>query len=116
MAQRAVATNRGGSDSKFLSAPCKGFLEASFRQLVQVFDERHDSAIESLNFRVRGFDDVIFVRRVGTAAVTESKMSRGKLERVARKNVTGIRTGVPRPEQRIDSEFFISRGLRFDQR
>src|SRR5207244_1304275 len=108
--------NRGSSDSKFLSAPCKGFLEASFRQLEQVFDERHHRAIESLNLRIRRFNDVIFVRRVRAAAVTQSEMSRGELEWFARENVAGIRTGVPRPEQRIDSELFISCGLRFYQR
>src|SRR5258707_3813164 len=83
------------------------------RQLVEIFDKRHHRAVEALDLWVRRFDNVIFVRRVRAAAVTESKMSRGKLERVARKNVTGIGTGVARPEQRVDSKFFISRGLRF---
>src|SRR5436309_5706389 len=107
--------NRGSSDSKFLSAPCKGFLEASFRQLEQVFDERHHRAIEALDLWVRRFDNVIFVRRVGAAAVIEAEMAGGELERFAGENVTGIRTGVARPEQRVDSELFVRCQLRLDQ-
>ena len=50
------------------------------------------------------------------AAVAESEMSGGKLERFAGEDVTGIRAGVARPEQRIDSEVFVGRNLRLDQR
>jgi hypothetical protein len=41
-------------------------------------DERHHRAVESLNFRIRRFDDVIFIGRVRAAAVTESEISGGK--------------------------------------
>ena len=75
------------------------------RQLVQIFDERHRRAVEALDFRVRGFDDVIFVRRMRAAAVAESEMSCRQLQRFTGEDVTGIRTGVARPEQRVDSEF-----------
>src|SRR5215813_5421284 len=50
-------------------------LRNLLRQLVEIFDKRHRCAIEILNLRIRGFDDVIFVRRMRAAAVAESKMS-----------------------------------------
>ena len=86
-----------------------------FCQLVEIFDERHHRAVEALDFRVRGFDDVIFVRRMRAAAVAESEMSGRQLERFAGEDVTGIRTGVARPEQRVDSELFVGCQLRLDQ-
>src|SRR6266571_8457039 len=85
------------------------------RQVVEIFDEGHDRAVESLYFRVRGFDDVIFIRRVRTAAMTESEMAGRKLDRFAGENVTGIRTGVTRPEEWIDSGFFVGRSLCLDE-
>src|SRR5207253_6036098 len=88
----------------------------SLAQLVEIFDERHHRAVETLYFRVRGFDDVIFIRRMRAAAMTESEMAGRKLDRFARENVAGIRTGVARPEQGINPESFVSRGLRFYQR
>jgi hypothetical protein len=54
-----------------------------FCQLVLIFHEGHRRAIEVLDFRVRGFDDVIFVRRVRAAAVTETKMSGRQVKRLA---------------------------------
>src|SRR6266699_4212043 len=45
------------------------------RQLEQVFDEREHDAIHPLDLRVRRFDDVIFVRRMGAAAVAEAEMA-----------------------------------------
>ncbi len=50
-----------------------------FCQLVQIFNKRHRRPVEVLDFRVRGFDDVIFVRRMRAAAVTESEMSRREI-------------------------------------
>ena len=50
-----------------------------FCQLVEIFDKRHRRPVEVLDFRVRGFDDVIFVRRMRAAAVTESEMSRREI-------------------------------------
>jgi hypothetical protein len=39
---------------------------------------KHRCAIEALDLRVCGFDDVIFVRRMRAAAVTKSEMSGSK--------------------------------------
>src|SRR6266516_6852519 len=86
------------------------------RQLVEIFYERHHGAIESLYFRVRRFDDVIFVRRMCARTVTETEMSGGKFRGIAGKDVTWIRTGIARPEQWIDSEFLVSRNLRLYER
>ena len=61
-----------------------------FCQLVQIFDKRHRRAIEVLDFRVCGFDDVIFVWRMRAAAVAESEMSGRQLKRFACEDVTGI--------------------------
>src|SRR5947199_9558351 len=86
--------------------------EILLRQVVEIFDERHYRAIESLYFRVRRFDDVIFVRRMCAGAVTEPEMSGRELERFAGKDISWIRAGVAWPQQRIDSEFLVRRGLR----
>src|SRR5207247_4712583 len=75
----------------------------------------HHRSVETLYLRVRRFDDVIFVGRVGAAAVTEAEMAGSKLERFAGEHVTGIRASVARPQERIDSEFFVTRDLRFDE-
>src|SRR5207249_5753473 len=90
--------------------------KVSLRQLVEIFDKRHYCPLKSLYFRIRGFGDVILVRRVRAAAVPQSEMACRKVERFAGKDVTRIRTCIARPEQRIDSEFFVSRYLRFDER
>src|SRR5262249_57019656 len=63
--------------------------------------------IEALDLRVGGFDDVIFVGRMCAAAVAESEMARGQLERFAGEDISRIRAGIARPEQRVDSEFFV---------
>src|SRR5262245_33742621 len=67
-------------------------------QLVEIFDERHCCAVEVLDFWVRRFDDVIFVRCMRAAAVPESEMSGCQLKRFAGEDVTGIGAGVARPE------------------
>ena len=41
------------------------------------------------------------------AAVAESEVSSRQLKRFAGEDVTGIRTGVARQEQRVDSELFV---------
>ena len=46
-----------------------------FRQLVEIFDERHRRTVEALYARVRRFDDVIFIGRVGAAAMTKTEMA-----------------------------------------
>src|SRR5439155_11537575 len=69
-----------------------------------------------LYFWVRGFYDVIFVRRMCAAAVPETEMSGCKFQGFARKDVTWIRAGVARPQQRIDSGFLVSRDLRLYER
>src|SRR5438128_4528446 len=43
------------------------------RQFKKVFHEREHSAIHSLDFRVRRFDDGVFIRSMGTAAVAEAE-------------------------------------------
>ena len=43
-------------------------------------------------------------------------MAGSELQRFTGKDVTWIRTCVPRPEQRIDSEFFVGRDLCLDER
>ena len=85
------------------------------RQFVQILNKRHRRPVEVLDFRVRGFDDVIFVRRMRAAAVAESEMSGRQLKGFAGEDVTGIRTGIARPEQRVDSELFVGCQLRLDQ-
>lgn len=50
-------------------------FETLLPELVEIFHERHGSAVEALDFRVRRFDDVIFVGRVRAAAVPETEMS-----------------------------------------
>src|SRR5436190_4441988 len=87
----------------------------SLRQLVEIFDKRHHRAVEALDLWVRRFDNVIFVRRMRAASVAESEMSGRQLKRFTGEDVTGIRTGVARPEQRVDSEVFVSCQLRLDQ-
>src|SRR5438093_13472843 len=91
-------------------------FEILLRQLVEIFDKRHYRAIESLYLRVRRFDDVIFVRRMCARAVTETEMSGGKFQGIAGKDVTWIRAGVARPQQRIDPGFLVSRDLRLYER
>ena len=59
------------------------------RQLEQVFDEREHDAIHTLDLRVRRFDDVIFVRRMGAAAVAEAEMAGWQTERFAGEHVAG---------------------------
>ena len=85
------------------------------RQPVEIFDERHYRAVEAPDFRIGGFDNIIFVRRVRAAAVAKSEVPRGELERFACEHVTGLRTGVARPEQCVDSELFVVRQLGLDQ-
>src|SRR5438128_534767 len=54
--------------------PRKFFL-GLLAELVEVFHERHHGAIEPLDLRIRGLNDVIFVRRVSAAAVAETEMA-----------------------------------------
>ena len=63
---------------------------SSLRQFVEVLHKRHRRAVEGLDFRIRRFNNVIFIWRVGAAAVAETEMAGRKLERFAGKNVTGI--------------------------
>src|SRR5438105_14965365 len=86
--------------------------EILLRQLVEIFDKRHYRAIESLYFRVRRFDDVIFVRRMCARAVTETEMSGGMFQGIAGKDVTWILAGIARAPQRIDSGLLVTVELR----
>src|SRR5207248_7798296 len=74
--------------------PCSSLL----RQFVQIFDERHRRAIEALYFRVGRFDDIVLVRRMSAAAVSEPEMSGRQLERFTGENISWIRASITWPE------------------
>src|SRR6266498_5774026 len=107
-----AATNRRFTAADTAAVTVNPFARFSrswlLRQLVEIFDKRHRRAVEALDFRVCGFDDVILVWGVRAAAVSESEMSGRQLKGFAGEDVTGIRTSVARPEQRVDSELFVS--------
>src|SRR5436309_12712792 len=54
------------------------------RQFENVFHEREHGAIDPLDFRVRRFDHVVFVRSMGAAAVAEAEMAGWQAERFSR--------------------------------
>src|SRR5262249_3619604 len=59
---------------------------ADRRELSQVLDERPDRAVEALNLRVRGLDDVVLVGRVRARAVAEAEVSGRELQGLARED------------------------------
>src|SRR5882724_2414683 len=82
----------------------------------KVLHEGEHGAIEPLDLRVRGFDDVVFVRSMSTAAVTEAEMAGWQAERFAREHVAGPRARITRPEQRINPMTPVNRQLSPDER
>ena len=91
-------TDQSGSEIAVAPPEADADCGSLLRQLVEIFDERHHCAVESLYFRVRRFDNVIFVRRVRAAAVTKPEMSGGKFQRFTGENISWIRASVARPE------------------
>src|SRR2546427_10605235 len=91
-------------------------MSTTLRQLEQVFGEGEDCAVEALDFRVRGFDHVVFVRRMCAAAVAETEMAGGQAQRFASENISGPGTGIPRPHDGIDAMALVNGDLRANQR
>src|ERR1041384_7336666 len=86
------------------------------RQLKQIFHEREHGAVHSLDFRTCGLDHVVFVRRVGAAAMAEAEMAGGFAERITGEDVTGPRACAARPDQGINPTTAEDRDLSADQR
>src|SRR4029077_7121971 len=57
------------------------------RELVEKFDVRAYGAIYAMHFGVFRFDEVVLVRRMCAAAMTETEVIRGQMQRVASENV-----------------------------
>src|SRR5947207_949890 len=86
------------------------------RQFEEVFGEREHGAVQTLDLRIGGLDDIIFVRSMGAAPVAQPEMAGRELERFAGEQIAGPGTGHSRPEQRINPMTAVHRDLGPDQR
>src|SRR5258708_39980823 len=86
------------------------------RQFEQIFHEREHGAVKSLDFRTCGLDHVVFVRRMGTAAMAKAEMAGGLADRITGEDITGPRACAARPEQGINPSTAEDRDLSADQR
>src|SRR5205823_629200 len=83
-------------------------------EFIEIVDERPDSAIKACEMGIGGFDDVVFVRRVGAAAMAESEVAPGKPERLAGEDISRIGSGISRPKDRVEPAAFVDGELRLD--
>src|SRR5919197_1770813 len=84
------------------------------REFIEIVDERPDGAIEACEMGIGGFNDIVFVWRVGAAAMAESEVARGKPERLAGEDIPRIGTGISRPKDRVEPAAFVDGELRLD--
>src|SRR6266436_264635 len=89
---------------------------ACLRDAVEKLDERKDGAVHALNFGIFRFDDVVFVRRMRAAAMTEAEGAGGKVKRLAGENVAGPGAGAARKNDGIDSAFAVDLGFNANER
>src|SRR5437867_2870851 len=85
-------------------------------QAVEKLDEREDGAVHALNFGIFRFDDVVLVRRMRAASMTETERTGGKVERFAGENVAGPGAGAARKNDRVHSAFAVDLGFNSNER
>src|SRR5262245_44277492 len=56
-------------------------------QFVEILDIRTRRAVNSLHLGIGRFDHIVFIRRMRSAAVTETEMSRGQPQRIAGEDI-----------------------------
>src|SRR5881396_1852855 len=59
------------------------------RQFEEVFGEREHRAVQTVDLRIGGLDDIIFVRSMGAAPVAQPEMAGRELERFAGEQIAG---------------------------
>src|SRR5258708_6862499 len=75
---------------------------AGGRQFIQIFDVRPGRAIDPFDLRIRGFDHVIFVRRVSSAAMSQPEVPRGQMQRLSGKYISRPGAGLAGPHDRFE--------------
>src|SRR6267378_8315147 len=85
---------------------------ARLREAVEKPYKRKDGAVHTLDFGIFRFDDVVLVRRVRAASVTEAEGASGQVKRLAGEDVARPRAGAARKNYGVDTAFAVD--LSFD--
>src|SRR5260370_27239298 len=89
--------------SLYKQSPVSDQRSAGGRKFIQIFDVRPGRAIDPFDLRIRGFDHVIFVRRVSSAAMSQPEVPRGQMQRLSGEYISRPGASLAGPEDRFDS-------------
>jgi hypothetical protein len=84
-------------------------------QLIQVLDERKHRAIQPLHLGVLRLYDVVLIRRVCAASMSQAEVACRQAQRLAGEDVARPGPGAARPEYRVDPGSAVHCGLRADE-
>jgi len=80
-------------------------------RFVKVLDERSYGAIHPLHLFVPGLDHIVFIRGMGSTAMTESEMTCREVQWFVRKDISGPGTGTPRQHKGINTAAHVHSNL-----